>query len=135
MHGSPSCFKNSNTCCISAVRIVLWYRYQIFSIKWTARRNQIKSNKISMNRVSTLFTSIYLLKVYSVKITVFSGVFCKMFSWNMRSKSYKSFEQFQYCSFSYVLRILANSGMRHSKSTSLAKWSFWPPSPVPQCHA
>ena len=31
-----------------------------------------------MNRVSTLFPSIHLLKMYSVKITVFSGVFCKM---------------------------------------------------------
>ena len=41
-----------------------------------------------MNRVHTIFSSLHLLKKYSVKITVFSGMFCKMFPWNLKSKSY-----------------------------------------------
>ena len=89
-----------------------------------------------MNHVITLFTSIPLLKIYSVETAVLLGAFCKRFPWNMMSKSSKltskqsifvrawgsySAVLLKYLiSFTYLTRILNVMTWRHSESTSLA---------------
>lgn len=73
------------------IKLLLFEEVRNMGVKYflsVDKRNQDKIRRVK-NHVITLFTSIHLLKTWSVEIAILPGKLCQIFPWNLKSKSSK----------------------------------------------